>query len=172
MISGKVGSLELKWKSVPRGPSGSSHVEIGGKTVAVSWRTDADGIWIELPHGVFGFDLSGELDDLNALVFRVRQRESSLSWNGLSFLRAGAELVNSAGAGSKKGLRVRAQMPGKIVRVLVQPGSDVEKDQTVMVMEAMKMENEIRVPQAGKVNLVKVVEGQSVESGADLLTLS
>ena len=172
MMIGKVGALELKWKSAPRGEKGSSTVEVGGKTLAVSWRKDADGIWIELPHGVFGFDMAGELDDQNALVYRVRERGSHLSWNALSFTRAGDELVNGAVAGKKKGVRVRAQMPGKIVRVLVEPGSDVEKDQTVMVMEAMKMENEIRVPQAGKVDLVKVIEGQSVESGADLLTLA
>ena len=172
MMTGKVGGLELKWKTVPRGTSGSSSVEIAGKTISVSWRTDADGLWIELPHGVFGFDLSGELDDQNSLVYRVRERGSHLSWNALSFVRAGEELVNSAAAGKKKGVRVRAQMPGKIVKILVKPGSDVEKDQTVMVMEAMKMENEIRAPQAGRVDLVKVTEGQSVESGADLMTLA
>ncbi len=77
-----------------------------------------------------------------------------------------------SGAGAKKkGVRVRAQMPGKIVRILVQPGAEVQRGQPLLVMEAMKMENEIRASQAGKVVAVKVSEGQAVETGADLLNL-
>jgi biotin carboxyl carrier protein len=47
----------------------------------------------------------------------------------------------------------------------------VERGQPLLVMEAMKMENEIRASQAGKVIAVKVSEGQAVETGADLMNL-
>ena len=63
-------------------------------------------------------------------------------------------------------------MPGKIIRVLVQEGAEVQKDQPLLVMEAMKMENEIRSPQNGVVGQLKVSEGSTVESGADLIILA
>ena len=77
-----------------------------------------------------------------------------------------------AGAtGAKKSMRVRAQMPGKIVRVLVKVGDEVAKDQPLLVMEAMKMENEIRATAPGRIETLKVSEGQAVESGADLILI-
>ena len=57
-------------------------------------------------------------------------------------------------------------MPGKVVRVLVSEGDDVEAGQGVIVVEAMKMENEIAASKDGKVATLNVQPGQSVESGA------
>jgi len=62
-------------------------------------------------------------------------------------------------------LRVTAPMPGRVVRVLVQPGDQVEVRQGLVVVEAMKMENEITSAKAGRVKEVAVAPGQSVESG-------
>jgi biotin carboxyl carrier protein len=56
-------------------------------------------------------------------------------------------------------------MPGKILRTLVAAGSPVEAGQGLVVMEAMKMENELRAPRAGTVRAVHVQEGQTVETG-------
>jgi biotin carboxyl carrier protein len=67
--------------------------------------------------------------------------------------------------------RVQAPMPGKLVRVLVRPGEDVGAGQGLVVMEAMKMENEIRAPRAGRVKEAPVQEGQAVETGALLVLL-
>jgi biotin carboxyl carrier protein len=67
--------------------------------------------------------------------------------------------------------RLTAPMPGKIVRVLVKAGDEVQAQQPVLVMEAMKMENELRAPRAGQVRQVAVVEGQAVERGALLAVL-
>ena len=58
--------------------------------------------------------------------------------------------------------RVKAPIPGLITRVLVQPGDQVEAGQPLLVLEAMKMENEIRAPRGGSVSRVDVVEGQGV----------
>ena len=65
--------------------------------------------------------------------------------------------------------RVIAPMPGKIVRVAVAAGQEVRAGEGLVVMEAMKMENEIRAPRAGRVPEVPVQEGQAVESGALLV---
>ena len=67
--------------------------------------------------------------------------------------------------------RIVAPMPGKVVRVLVKPGDDVKARQGVVVVEAMKMENELRAPRDGKVRDVNVAEGQSVEAGSVLLVV-
>lgn len=64
--------------------------------------------------------------------------------------------------------RLTAPMPGKVVRVLVAPGDAVEAGQGLVVVEAMKMENELRAGKAGRVASVSVVEGQSVDAGAVL----
>jgi biotin carboxyl carrier protein len=66
---------------------------------------------------------------------------------------------------------VQAPMPGKIVRVLVPVGEQVVAGQGLVVIEAMKMENELRAERAGRVREVKVAEGQAVEAGALLVVL-
>jgi biotin carboxyl carrier protein len=67
--------------------------------------------------------------------------------------------------------RVHAPMPGKIVRVLVAVGDTVASGQGLLVMEAMKMENELRAARAGRVRELKVAEGQAVDTGALLVVL-
>jgi biotin carboxyl carrier protein len=61
--------------------------------------------------------------------------------------------------------RILAPMPGKVLRVLVQPGAEVAARQPLVVVEAMKMENELSSPKAGHVKEIAVTEGQSVEAG-------
>ncbi len=63
---------------------------------------------------------------------------------------------------------VIAPMPGKVVKVLVGSGDHVAAGQGVVVVEAMKMENELRAPRAGTVTRINVSEGSSVEAGAVL----
>jgi len=63
-------------------------------------------------------------------------------------------------------------MPGRIVKVLVREGEVVAAQQGLVVVEAMKMENELRAPRAGQVSAVKVVEGMSVEAKTVLVTLA
>lgn len=66
---------------------------------------------------------------------------------------------------------VYAKMPGKIVKILAKKGDLIEKGQSVIVMEAMKMENEIRAPISGSISAVHVGEGQAVETGSLLMEL-
>jgi biotin carboxyl carrier protein len=64
-----------------------------------------------------------------------------------------------------------ASMPGKIVRVLVQPGETVAAGQGVIVIEAMKMQNEMKARRAGRVTAVPVRAGETVAAGAILATI-
>jgi biotin carboxyl carrier protein len=63
---------------------------------------------------------------------------------------------------------LKAMMPGRVINVLVGVGDEVALHQGLVVVEAMKMENELKSPKAGKVTEVKVTPGQTVEKG-DLL---
>ncbi len=66
---------------------------------------------------------------------------------------------------------VTAEMPGKVVKVVVSAGERVREGQGVVVVEAMKMENEIPSPIAGLVREVAVSEGQTVEAGTPLFSI-
>jgi biotin carboxyl carrier protein len=67
--------------------------------------------------------------------------------------------------------RITAPMPGRVVRVLVKPGDRVSARQGLLVVEAMKMENELASPGAGTVREVAVAEGASVEAGRLLVVI-
>ena len=64
---------------------------------------------------------------------------------------------------------VKAMMPGRVVRVLVSKGDSVRKGAGLLILEAMKMENEIQAPADGVVDELFVTPGQTVESGAELV---
>ena len=82
-------------------------------------------------------------------------------------LRGGA----GAGAGAAGRVVLASPMPGKIVRVLLNAGDDVAAHQGVLIVEAMKMQNEVQSPKEGKVAEIKVVEGQTVNAGESLAVI-
>jgi len=74
-------------------------------------------------------------------------------------------------AGSAGPREITAPMPGKVVKLLVQEGDEVTAGQGLLVMEAMKMQNEMRAPRAGRVERIYAIENGGVETGAPLLRL-
>ena len=81
----------------------------------------------------------------------------------------GVKVPQQAGTGVA---RIVAPMPGRIVKVLVKPGDEVEARQPLIVVEAMKMENELRSPRRGRVTEVTVVEGALVEAKTVLIVIT
>ncbi|MEW5806932.1 MAG: biotin/lipoyl-containing protein [Acidobacteriota bacterium] len=88
------------------------------------------------------------------------------------------ELVNplyaatGAGAEEIKGRQViKSVMPGKVIKLLVSEGDSVDEGQGLLIIEAMKMENEIASPKSGRVTEIKVREGWTVEADAELLVV-
>ena len=63
---------------------------------------------------------------------------------------------------------IDSPMPGKVIKILKKEGDEVQQGEGIIVVEAMKMENELRSPKAGKVRNIKVREGDAVEAGARL----
>ena len=80
--------------------------------------------------------------------------------------------VAAPAAAPANGEKINAPMPGTILAVNVSNGSVVKKGDVLMVLEAMKMENEIMAPCDGTVSAVSVSKGASVESGALLCVLA
>ena len=78
----------------------------------------------------------------------------------------------AAPAGAQGGVKVNAPMPGKILGVKASAGQAVKKGQVLLILEAMKMENEIVAPQDGTVASINVSVGEQVEAGAVIATLN
>ena len=77
-----------------------------------------------------------------------------------------------AQAGAQGGIKVTAPMPGKILGVKANAGQAVKKGQVILVLEAMKMENEVVAPQDGTIASINVAVGNTVEAGDVLATLN
>ncbi|HEX3585322.1 MAG TPA: biotin/lipoyl-containing protein [Candidatus Angelobacter sp.] len=73
-----------------------------------------------------------------------------------------------AGASEQGVMKIKAPMPGKVVRILAPAGSQVAMGQSVVVIEAMKMQNELKAPKTGVVKKINVEEGAAVEAGQAL----
>ncbi len=146
--------------------------------------TRLDGEYIVTLNGVEHAVDARKLEaDFYSILYEGKSYEVSVESAGSTYkVRHGAEeqvveLADASRGGreelhKKGGVEdVRSIMPGKVVRVLVSPGDEVQAGQGVVVVEAMKMENEIGSPRAGRVKSVDVTPGQSVEAGARLASL-
>ena len=78
----------------------------------------------------------------------------------------------AASAGAQGGVKVNAPMPGKILGIKANAGQAVKKGDVLLILEAMKMENEIVAPQDGTVASINVTVGEQVEAGAVIATLN
>jgi biotin carboxyl carrier protein len=145
--------------------SGSTYeVIIEGEREIVDARRVADRLWSIL-HGndsveVDVFQLQG--DEFEVMIGGDSYRFSLMNEQRRAILRAGGK----GGSGSAV---ITSPMPGKIVKLLVEVGQEVSADHGVIVVEAMKMENELKSVGAGTVTEIFVKEGDVVESGAKLL---
>ncbi len=101
----------------------------------------------KLPNGATEVIVNGQR------IFVTIQDPKRLSHNAAAVGQAGGRAV------------LTSPMPGKIVRVMCAAGDEVAEGQGLLVVEAMKMQNEVQAPKAGKVIELKVTEGQTVNAG-------
>ncbi len=168
---------KLRQISVARAPGSGSGgrfaVTVDGQRQQVdAVRIDAqtvslivDRVWLGAT--MRSYEVTITADAAGALVARVGTTPVPLTMNGR---RRWGRKDDGAAAGSGP-QRLIAPMPGKIVRVLVKPGDHVTARQPVVVVEAMKMENELRAGRDGTVAEVHAREGMSVDAGTLLVVI-
>jgi biotin carboxyl carrier protein len=146
---------------------GLFEVTLRGKTRTVdAFRTDL-GIFSLL---VDGASYTATLDQRNSQVIVKIRGRSSFPVEILDERRL--RMRRAAGKFTVEGRQlVTAPMPGKLVKVLVKPGDKVTTGQGILVVEAMKMENELKSPKDGVVTEVFAKEGQTVEGNAKLCAI-
>jgi biotin carboxyl carrier protein len=101
------------------------------------------------------------------VLLRGRQYQVKIEEEREKRLRA------AGGGGVAEGgeFHLKAPMPGLVVAVPVEEGQEVEKGQVLVILESMKMQNELKAPRAGKVARIRVKGGESVEQKQTLLTI-
>ena len=160
--------------SVERLDTGRFSVTVDGRTHVVdAARTGEFGLSLLVSTGADGGRASREVHVVpagpqGALIVALDGRTVNVTLNGRRSRRASGDGSVSSGGESS----VAAPMPGRVVRVLVGAGEHVAARQPVVVVEAMKMENELRSPKAGVVKEVAVSAGASVEAGRVLVTIA
>lgn len=150
---------------------------IDGRTLDVN-VVEAGGRWSMLVESGFSrisYEVSFEPTAAGELIVHVNGvpiRLTIVSGSGVPKPVAKAVRRGGGDRGAGSGQRtIVAPMPGRIVRVLVKPHERVSARQPLVVVEAMKMENELRAPRGGTVAEVRVSEGASVEANAVLVVL-
>lgn len=106
---------------------------------------------------------------VNGNVYDVTVEEGAAGSTPVAAPKAAPKATAPAGAGAVK---ITAPMPGKIVAVKANAGAAVKKGQVILVLEAMKMENDVVAPQDGTLASVDVATGASVEAGSVLATMN
>jgi biotin carboxyl carrier protein len=145
-------------------PTGELRVEIDGQPIDVDAAATERGWSVRVGTQVLELWLDGEPPALRVvtsgrpLQARVESEQSR---------RSTPSVALGAGGG-----RMRAPMPGRVVKVLLAEGAEVEPGTAVVVVEAMKMENEIRAEIGGVVEEICVSPGQTVDSGTMLARIA
>jgi biotin carboxyl carrier protein len=163
------------------------YAHVDGKTVEVELAVEGAAILAATPSGAHEIVLDDRRGSIRTAALGARRIE--FGWereNGLyRILIEGVEYeveVRDARAEQASRVRraaqaeggeavVRAPIPGRIVRVLVKDGDAVVKDQPLLTLDAMKLENEIPAPREGTVRAVHVQAGAAVDKGQAMVTL-
>ena len=155
---------------------------VGGRTVRVEVRGGDGRYTVALDGAPMEVDVLGTGRSFVSLLVDGESHEVAVEKRSQGFLvhfpadavdvalaEPSRGVAGGAATGPRGASRLTAPMPGRVVRVLREPGAEVAAGDGLVVIEAMKMENELKSPRAGRVDEVAVREGQAVEAGALLL---
>lgn len=109
---------------------------------------------------------------VNGNVYEVTVEEGFTGAAPAAAPKAPKAAPKAAPAGAAGAVTVAAPMPGKVLAVKASAGQAVKKGDVILVLEAMKMENDIVAPQDGTIATINAAAGDSVESGAVLATMN
>jgi biotin carboxyl carrier protein len=159
-----LGTREISVDVTPL-PGGGFSVSSDGKAIAVDAAPAGGALSLVIDGQVVDVVLAGSAPDVGFAVFGS---------SGGATIETDRTRASAARAGSRGGSGqdfVVAPMPGRVVRILVAAGDHVEIGTPMIVVEAMKMENELRAPRGGIVAEIRVAEGASVEANTVLVVL-
>jgi glutaconyl-CoA/methylmalonyl-CoA decarboxylase subunit gamma len=147
-------------------PTGALEVMVGGKHVDVDVVSLRSALSVRIDGHIVDLTTEGSPPEIGAVASGHR-----------SYVRVESERQRAAeaakkakGGGSDRVLK--SPMPGRVVKVLVKVGDDVAAGQPIMVVEAMKMENELKAKGPAKIGEIHVEAGAAVEAGAKLITFA
>ncbi|MEZ5403030.1 MAG: biotin/lipoyl-containing protein [Bryobacteraceae bacterium] len=158
-------------------------VDIDGRMSGIVWSGDGEVSW---EYATADDDYEGRasvhrIEDgvysilIGGAVFEARVEEGAVTVGGNRYavrLRDPREWAPGAnGVGGQGHTEVKAPMPGKVIRVLVEVGAEVEAGQGIAVVEAMKMQNEMRAARPGVVSAIRVATGDAVAAGQVLAVI-
>ncbi|HKD67139.1 MAG TPA: biotin/lipoyl-containing protein [Candidatus Binataceae bacterium] len=140
-------------------------VKLGDRTFDVDLRRTHGSSFLALVgNRAFDFSISADGDGLLMISRRGVNRVTLVDKTRRRLQSTGERVITGR-------VELKAMMPGRVVNVLVKAGDEVAADQGIVVVEAMKMENELKTPKGGKVLEIKVSVGQAVEKGEILAVI-
>jgi biotin carboxyl carrier protein len=159
-------------------------IELGGKKHRIEaaqsgerekWSIDGREVAadvVEIAPGVFSLLIDGQSIEVRVEKFAGKLRVAVGGREYEAVVRDPREWKRGGGGAAEAEGRaqIMAPMPGKVIRLLVAGGDTIEAGQGIVVVEAMKMQNEIRSTKSGKVEKLAVAEGQTVNAG-DLVAI-
>ena len=145
------------------------HVSVNGKVMEVDFEAiSGQPVYSLLIDGKSFEAFVSPLDDEWQVLLQGRQYPVRVE-------DAREKRLRAAAGGTMQGsgeFQLKAPMPGLVVAIPIEENQEVEKGQVLLVLESMKMQNELRSPRAGRVQRIKVKTGESVEQRQVLLTVA
>lgn len=150
---------------VERNPDGRFHIAVDGEPHTVDVQQTDVGLSLVFEDGR-SLEAAATPQTGGEWLIQLPHVDVAVVVDGQRHGRRGVGGPSATGA-----QRVIAPMPGRVLRVLVAVGDEVGHRQGLVVVEAMKMENELGAPKAGRVTEIAVIEGVSVEAGRLLMVI-
>lgn len=159
-ITGRDGAPQNFQVELTRDKDGKVSCRVNGETIAdIDARTNDRDI-LSLLLGTSSYEVRR---DAAAATPRVVIGEESFAYEVRDPRSLGARRAKAASSDGPK--KIKAPMPGKVVRIIAPEGTSVEAGQGVIVIEAMKMQNELKSPKSGVVKKIMAAEGATVNAG-------
>ena len=144
------------------------HVSVDGKIYEVDFESvSGQPVYSLIVNGKSHESYVAQVDDIWQVLLRGRLYPVSVEDEREKRLRAAA----GSGIAETGEFHLKAPMPGLVVTIPVTEGQEVKKGQVLLILESMKMQNELKSPRDGKVHRIKVKTGESVEQRQTLLSV-
>ena len=142
--------------------------EIDGRRLDIAASQPEPGVFLIKNNGrIFQASVERPADEPAVSRIQIGMQSFDIKVIDPKRLRSGAaDAVHADGLAE-----IKTAMPGKVVRVVCSVGDEIEKGSSVLVVEAMKMQNELKAPKSGIVKEIRVVEGSTVSAGDVLATI-